>query len=70
MSFDEKDLLAALKKFLPDAEMPSGLPVSQFMSSSRWEKKLKNPPPAEPTQTSETKSEGSTSKSSDNSGNG
>lgn len=51
MGFDEKDLFAALKKFLPGREIPSGSMVSWLMTPTRWDKKLANPsPPADPTQ--------------------
>jgi hypothetical protein len=65
MGFDEKDLFAALKQFLPDVEIPSGSMVSQLMTPSRWDKKLANPsPPADPTQTPQSTAQDSTAKTS------
>jgi hypothetical protein len=66
MSFDANDLIAALKKILPDADLPSEFPVSQLMSSSRWDKKLANPsPPADPTQAPQPTAQDPAAKSSD-----
>jgi hypothetical protein len=66
MSFDANDLLAALKKILPDVDIPSELGVSQLMSSSRWDKKLANPsPPADPAQAPKPTAQDPAAKSSD-----